>query len=224
MTEQVQKKKYIIKRVLDEEEVKRIKDELAELMFNVKAFYYGLLSMIDEPAIKAYESNRQEAEKDLFLNADVRRFMQNYVKAYVLYHLLRYGYLPDIAKIIITYITKDRLAVRVVVNAKELSYLFGVANFVPQAIDIISFEASDSITPQKIVNKIINDIDRLIDMYRWDFQFESNYRLDLEYAVNWLRQHNEEVDENKIKALTERKAKILNRIVDFEDLLKTYRL
>ena len=224
MTEQVQKKKYIIKRVLDEEEVKRIKDELAELMFNVKAFYYGLLSMIDEPATKAYESNRQEAEKDLFLNVDVRRFMQNYAKAYVLHHLLHYGYLPYMVNITITYIGKDEVTVKAVISQEELMYRFSIARYISQPIEIASFEASDSITPRKIVNKIMNDIDRLIEMYRWDFQYESNYRLDLEYTVDWLKQRSKEIDENKIKALTEVKAKILNHIVDFEDLLKTYRL
>jgi hypothetical protein len=224
MTEQVQKRKYVIKRVLSEEDVNKIREKMIKVLQDVKTFYYGLLTMIDEPAIKYYENNRQEAEKDMFLSLDVRHFVEKYAKAYVLHHLLYYGYLPDMASITITYIARDKVIVKVIVDKKELSYRFSIANHVSQSIEITSLDANENVTPKKIVSKLVDDIDGLIEMYRWDFENESTYRLNLEYTINWLRQRSEQIDDNKVKALTEIKTRIVNNIWDLEDLLREYRL
>jgi hypothetical protein len=103
METQTQKKKYVIKKVLSEEDVGRVKEELTKVLQNAMQYYRNLIGLVKEPIIRYYESHRQEAEKDMFITLDVRRFLEKYVKAYVLHHLLRYGFLPDMANITITY-------------------------------------------------------------------------------------------------------------------------
>jgi hypothetical protein len=224
MTEQVQKKRYIIKRILDEEDVSKIKNGITKVLNDAIMYYRNLINLVKEPVTKAWENNREEAEKDMFINIDVKHYIEKYVKAYVLSHLLIYKFLPDMVSINITYTKKDKVIVKVIVDKKELSYIVGIARHICQSVELTSFEANDNVTPRKIINKLVNDIDRLIEMYRRDFGNDYAYRSDLEYALNWLRQHGEQVDENKIKLLMETKAKLVNYLYELEDLLKEYRL
>jgi hypothetical protein len=43
MTEQIQKKKYVIKRVLSEEDVSKIKEELTKVLQNAMQYYRNLI-------------------------------------------------------------------------------------------------------------------------------------------------------------------------------------
>jgi len=88
MTEQVQKKRYIIKRILDEEDVSKIKNGITKVLNDAIMYYRNLINLVKEPVTKAWENNREEAEKDMFINIDVKHYIEKYVKAYVLSHFL----------------------------------------------------------------------------------------------------------------------------------------
>jgi hypothetical protein len=222
MTEQIQKKKYVIKRVLSEEDVNKIRDAIVNVLKNEVEFYHNLLGILIKPINKFIESNKQEAERSLFINSDVYRYLKKYVTAHVLSYVIAHGYLPWFVDIVINYNTKNKVIVKIVVDAEALRYIYGFAR--DWKIEILSFDENDNITPKKIVNRLKSDIEGLIDIYRREFSGMYIYELDLEDTLNWLRRHGEQVDEEKVKEIREIKARLQSSKHDLEDLLREYRL
>jgi hypothetical protein len=225
---QIQKKKNdIYGKKLSDEDVNEIVNAIIDVMREARKFYRNVLDIIAEPLNKEVKRDIVNVKQDPMVTEGVYMFLKNYITAHMYVRLYTKGRLPRVVNIVISCETENSTMVKVVADMKTLRYMYEFIKYFDWEIELANFTAGYNVTPKKIFRWLINDVEKLVIDYRWEYSYPGVYEVHLKGVLDWLKlvgKQLSEYEEYKVKETMQIKDRLANAINRAEQILKKYGL